>query len=124
MYKDAKEELQRLEDALLEEDLPEEELPEEPADEETPEAISVEDLMAETRRIDIIENGEEQIPDLAETRRIYNTDQLDVDLEEYTQQVQEEPKSLTGLLITATALAAGVIGVLVWWLVRYGAMLG
>lgn len=124
MYKDAKEELQRLEDALLEEDLPGEELPEEPIDEETPEALSQEELLAETRRIGSLEEAEELIPDFAETRRIYNADQLDVDLEDYAELVQEEPKSLTGLVIAAVALAAGVIGVLVWWLVRYGALLG
>lgn len=131
MYKDAKEELKRLEDALLEEDVPEEEeQPEELAEEEeqpdelAEEEKTAQDLMAQTRRIGSLEEAETLIPDLAETLRIFNADQLDVDLEEYAEAVQEEPKSITGLIITAAALAVGVMGVLVWWLVRYGAMLG
>ncbi len=115
MYKDAREELQRLEDALLEE---------EAIEEETLEEDTEEALLAATQRIESLEQVEEQTPDLAATRRIYNADPLDVDLEDYARQVQEAPKSLTGLIIAAAALAAGVIGILVWWLLRYGAMLG
>lgn len=128
MYKDAKEELQRLEDALLEEDVPEEELPEEDLpEEELPEEPAEDEeaakaLMAETRRIGSFEEAEELISDLAATRRIYNADQLDVDLEEYAEAVQQEPKGMNGLIITAAALAAGVVGILVWWLLRYGVL--
>lgn len=122
MYKDAEEELQRLEEALLEEEIPEE-LPEESAGEQFSEEPKPEADLAATRRIESVEEAEALTPDLAATRRIYNADQLDVNLEEYAQQVQEETGHLTGLIITAAVLAAGVIGILVWWLVRYGALL-
>ncbi len=111
MYKDAKEELQRLEEALLEEELLEEVLTEEnfPEDEEI--FQEPEESLEETRRIT-------QLP-----KDFYNTDDTDVELEEYAQHVQEDTRGLTGLTVTAILLAAGIVGILVWWALRYGGML-
>ena len=115
MYKDAKEELQRLENALLEEELPE--IPVEEGEE-------LDSLLAETRRITGLVDPEDVTPDMGATRRIYNADRTDVDIKDYTEQVMENTGSLTGLSITAAVLAAGIIGVLLWWFLRYGGILG
>ncbi len=56
---------------------------------------------------------------------IYNADKTDEDLESYGQQVQEPArKSLTGLVVTAVLLTAGILGVVIWWLVRFGGAFG
>ena len=115
MYKDAKEELQRLENALLEEELTQ--IP----DEEN-EDLNL--LMAETRRITGLEDADDIVPDMEATRRIYNADRTDVDMKDYTEQILENTGSLTGLSITAAVLAAGIVGVLLWWFLRYGGILG
>ena len=102
MYKDAEEELKRLEDALLEEEeiQPEEDLVE-PSD--------------ETRVFHW------QPEELKKAGRIYNTDKTDEDLELFSEAVHSgEQKSLTGWIITAVALAAGIVAVVIWWIVRYG----
>ena len=104
MYQDAKEELQRLEEALLEEDILEEDFPEEEISQEE------EEIFEQTRRI-----GE--LP-----KEFYNTDDTDVELEEYAQQVQEDNRGLVGLTVAAILLASGIVGILIWWVLRYGGM--
>ncbi|MBQ4641517.1 MAG: hypothetical protein IJB47_02765 [Oscillospiraceae bacterium] len=112
MYQDAKEELKRLEDALLEEELLEEALAEEEFLEDEELSQEPEASLEETRRITQLPKG------------FYNTDHTDVELEEYAQQVQEDTRGLTGLTVTAILLAAGIVGILIWWVLRYGGMLG
>lgn len=57
--------------------------------------------------------------------RIYNTDKTDEDLSDYGEQIREPAgKSLTGLMVTAALLTAGILGVVIFWLVRYGGVLG
>ena len=125
MFKDAQEELKRLEAELL---------AQEPASEEDP---SIDDilndaelnaLLSDTQTISNVEGYENysnqygKAP-LEATRayQIYNTDHTDTDLEEYAQTVLEPKKtqSLTGLIITAAVLSAGILGVILWWVIRY-----
>ncbi len=54
------------------------------------------------------------------TDNIYNSDNLDEDLDSFSEEVREPKKdSLTGLLITALLLTAGILIVVAWWLIRY-----
>ena len=51
---------------------------------------------------------------------VYNTDWTDEDLEDYSDEVYEEPKDdLRGLVVLAMFLLAGILGVLAFWAVRY-----
>ena len=119
MYKDAQEELKRLEDALLEEEevLPEEE---EAAEEEDIDALleQAKELMQET-------SDETQVfhwdPETIKNARVYNTDRMDGDLDSFSETVRDgEKQNLTGLIITAIALATGIVLVLIWWIIRFG----
>lgn len=88
MFQDEKEELERLQKALMEE----------PEDEEQ-----------------IEEEFSLDYDDCA-----YNADLCDEDLEDYALEVQEEPdRGLTGLALTALLLALGVLGVILWFFLRY-----
>ena len=109
MYKDAEEELKRLEDALLEE---EEIQPEEDMD------VLLEQLDELSDETQVFHW---QPVELKKAGRIYNTDKTDEDLEQFSEAVHSgEKKSLTGWIITAVALAAGIVAVVIWWIVRYG----
>ncbi len=64
---------------------------------------------------------EESLPAPAEEKvEVYNTDRTDEDLEEFSKTVMtEEKKSLTGLAVTVIVLLAAILGVIVFWMVRY-----
>ena len=112
MYKDAREELKRLEEALLEE--------EEPQEEELQEETEEEDvtLLLEDIKGFLGEDEEATIP------HVYNTDRTDTDLDSYSEEVHSGQKqSLTGLVILAVALALGIVAIVVWWVIRYGGVL-
>ena len=94
MFRDAKEELQRLEQELLE-------------TQEQPD-----------------EEPEEDYVNYPVDCRVYNTDRTDVDLEEFSQRVREPEKSLTGWIVLAFALMTGIICVLGYWILRYLGVLG
>ena len=53
--------------------------------------------------------------------RIYNSDITDRDLEAYSQEVYEPKKQsdILALSILALALATAIIGVVIWWILRY-----
>ena len=51
---------------------------------------------------------------------VYNADRCDEDLEAYAEQVLDETEQGTsGLAIAALLLALGVLGVLLWFLLKY-----
>ena len=51
---------------------------------------------------------------------VYNTDHTDVDLESFAEEVRAGKKqSLRGPLITVILLSAGILAVLIFWLIRY-----
>ncbi len=98
MHEDTKQELERLERALLEEETV---------------VIPRDDAL-----LDACEEQE------SENVQIYNTDRTDTDLEAFSDAVMEgESKSLMGLVITAAVLTAAVAGVLICWLIRYGGLI-
>lgn len=55
---------------------------------------------------------------------IYNTDKTDTDLEAFSESVRNEKrkKRLIGLLIYNAAVIAGIVCVLIFWLIRYRAL--
>ena len=131
MFRDAKEELRRLEAELLAAEreeseqaradrLLEEFLAEEDGDFEDDEdilAIYPESLVSRGTPYRNFSNnyGRGRPAPVA-----YNTDSVDEDLEEYSDEVYEEPKDdLRGLILLAMVLLAGILGMLAFWAVRY-----
>jgi len=120
MYKDAKEELKRLEEALLEE--------EEDQQAETAEAAEtdIDALLEQTKEMLEKSSDETQVfhwspEELQRSGRVYNADRTDEDLQQFAEQVRDGgKKSLTGWIITAAVLAAGIAAVVIWWIIRYG----
>ena len=87
MFKDREDALRKMEQALMEEESLTEEVLE---DEDDP--------------------WDEDFPD------IYNTDDSDEDLEDYSHRVQEEPeKGILGLALLAIGLMAGIFLLAVYW---------
>ncbi len=84
MYQDAKEELKRLEEALLEEDTLQEEQPQQ------------EDDILQWN----IDQAISDIPDLPKAER--------------------QDRLVFWLIVTIIALTAGIVGMVVFWLIRYG----
>lgn len=123
MFKDRNKELQRLEQALLEDE--EEELL--PA-EDTAEAD--EDLLTEEALDELLEDvapGKNSVPYQNFSNdygHIYNSDVTDTDLDEYCEEILEEPApSYSGLVILACLLALGILGMVIYLLLRYGGIL-
>ena len=91
MFKDRDEALKQMSDALL--------------DEAEPEALWEEDIW------------EEELPDEA----AYNADPAGEDLDLYSQELSRSPqKGITGLALTAMGLMAAILGLLIYWVVRFG----
>lgn len=91
MFKDRDEALKQMSDALLEEAEPEE--------------LWEEDIW------------EEELPD----EDAYNADPAGEDLELYSQELSRSPqKGITGLALTAMGLMAAILGLLIYWVVRFG----
>lgn len=123
MFKDRNEELQRLEQALLEDEEEEVSLAEEPGEED-------EDLLTEEALDELLEDvapGKNAVPYQNFSNdygHIYNSDIADTDLDEYCEEVLEEPApSYTGLVILACLLALGILGMVIFMLLRYGGIL-
>lgn len=132
MFKDTKKELERLQQALLEEQEDEEveALPEESEDLLTDEEL--ERLLGETTAAEpgpVVYRNQandygRQLRNYANGYRASNTDRTDVDLEQYSKEVEQASRGRSsGLAITALLLAAGILLVLIWWAVRFGGLL-
>lgn len=98
MFKDTEKELKRIEEELLQE---EQAIP-----------TDTDELIAQLREeLD----GEAYIDD----SQAYNADRVDVDPEELSQALEQPQKEkLTGLVVAALLLTAGILGILAWWAVR------
>ena len=82
--------------------------------------------MDATRRVYAPEdlNSARKVPvsrDSGNTPKVYNSDRIDGDLQSYCDELEEKPGrgSITGLVVTAAVLSAGILAVLIWWIVRY-----
>lgn len=98
MHKDQKEELERLEAALMEMDQPEE-----PEEEDMDQWL--EDLFADEE------------DDCVESYDVYNTDDTDVELEEYSQDVHEGRRGggcLIPILLFLTLVLCALVGFMLW----------
>lgn len=101
MFQDKEEELKRLEEALL-------------AEEETEEEQEISQPQDATMVFQPVAE-----PAGVSPRKVYNTDVLDTDLDDFSRRV-ERPKGegLTGLVILAILLTAGVVCAVIWWVLR------
>ena len=110
LFKDKKQALEELDQLLQEES----EEPEEVLEEE---AFSEDELAEEPEAPAVIYHN--YANDYG--RRIYNTDRTDTDLDDYSNQVYQPKKSSDIKLLTAIAftLAAAILGVVIWWVIRY-----
>lgn len=124
MFRDKEEELQRLSRQLREMEEPETVTEEEP---------DMDELLEEDSKIGDMTDGVyrnasngygQNLRNFASGYKAYNGDKVDVDLEELSDELlaEDEPeeKSLTGLVVAAFIIAAAVVGVLVYWLIRGG----
>lgn len=129
MARDQEEELQRLDEALWEdEDWEDEEDDQEDEDlleEETLDQLLHDEAPGSGSRIyRNYSNGYGQkLRNYASGYRAYNSDRCDVDLDDYSESVRKEKPAGAGLVILACVLTAGIVAVLIWWLLRYGGML-
>ena len=133
MFQDAKEELKRLEQQLLAEE-------DEPVQEESAEDISSEELeelkqllesdsekpmITEDDDFDIVRNFDGQVRNFANNYKAYNSDKTDTDLESYSEEIRypSQDRSESFLTVLALVLLAGILGILVWWLIRFKGLL-
>ena len=133
MFKDAQKELKRLEELLEEE---EEELSEEEPEEEFDEAFFGEyedepqnddDAFDEEEWEQIhatlvfrsgAEKFRQQLAAQQAGSRAYNSDRTDLDPEDLEEELSGE-KSLTGLVALTVLLTLGIVGMVIWFLLRY-----
>ena len=114
MFRDAKEELARLEDALLEEEAQEEPEFLEEAPGEDPDVY-----------VNYANDYGRNLRNFASGYKAYNTDTTDTDLDSFSKEVYESKKeNLKGLWITALVLIIAIFGVLVWGFLRFGGVFG
>ena len=132
MFKDAQKELKRLEELLEEE---EEEGSEEEPEEEFDEAFfgEYEDEPQNDDEFDeeeweqihatlVFRSGAEkfrqQLAAQQAGSRAYNSDQTDLDPEDLEEELSGG-KSLTGLVVLTVLLTLGIVGMVIWFLLRY-----
>lgn len=123
MFRDKEEELRRLSAELRAEEevqeAPEQEEPDFSLDEDT----DIADMAGGVYRNASNDYGR-GLRNYASGYRAYNADKTEVDPQALSDEVlcedEEEEKSLTGLVITAFVLSAGVVGMLIYWLVWGG----
>ena len=100
MFRDRQQELERLRDELLEEEEQEVQV----SSQEDDDLLS-DEMLNQLLGIEV---------------HSYNADRVDLDPQKLSEEVlkPEEPK-LTGLLVTAGLLTAGIFLVVLWWVLRY-----
>lgn len=130
MFRDRDEELQRLEEALLEEEEEEqkqrieEEIEEERQKARRDEAEEEEEDDISFYQPDDTEDDEaDTFPNYANNYRAYNSDRVDVDLDEYSEQVRQEPKRGSCLLTLALILLCGILVMLILFLLKFQGIL-
>ncbi len=124
MFKDASEELERLQAELLAEEEPEEEYEEEETYEEDP--WLYEDTAPEGDPV-IYQNYSndygKELRNYASGYRAYNSDITDEDLEDYSEQVRQGRGSGSFLGVLAILLVLALLAVLLaWWLYERGVL--
>ena len=116
LFKDKKQALEEL-DQLLQEEIeePDKDLEDEEFDEEEFEDEEFDDEEPEAPAV-IYHNYANDYG-----RRIYNTDRADTDIDDYSDQVYEPQSNsdIKALTAVAIALTAAILGVVIWWLIRF-----
>lgn len=141
MFKDTEEELRRLEAELLaqeEEEEDWEEVEEEEAWQEPVEINALDEDLLNNRELDILLEDTQVFGEAGAYQnhanhygagannpaRIYNSDRLEQTPEELSDELLEEPRrNTTALVVLACLLAAGILCVAVWWLLRFRGVL-
>ncbi len=118
MFKDTKQELDRLEQELFSE--PQEEPPVDILEDPELRRLLQEDVPEE-----VPVPQEPAIRNFANGYQAYNTDGSDLDLDGYSDEVyqgQEGPR-LRGLVIAVLLLTCGILTVVLWWVLRFKGIL-
>ena len=121
MFRDASEELERLKAELLAEEEPEEEFQEEPEDEPEDEFQNDYDDTRPAHEPAVFKNYSNDygngLRNYASGYRAYNTDPADEDLDDYSEEVYEEPQKRGGgcLAVMAILLAFLLLGLVLAW---------
>ena len=126
MFRDRDEELQRLQQLLEEDEIPApEKKDDELLDEETVDALlGADGQTADAGAYQNFSNGYgQQIPETE--GRFYNGDRVDVDLEEFSEEVcaPEKKRSGTGLLVFLLLCMLAALGFMIWLYWRMGGFL-
>lgn len=77
-------------------------------------------LLAQTQTIGQTADYRNHSNDYGAAVQAYNTDRTELDPETLSEELETEDKKVTtGLIATALLLSAGIVGVVVWWIIRY-----
>ena len=118
MNRDRQEELQRLENELLEQ---EDVLDEETLDEFEQDDTRIGDAPAVYQNF--ANNYGKDLRNFASGYKAYNADHVDVDIEEFSQEVQEDtPAAPVWIPVLLTVLIGAVVGAIVWFYLSLGGM--
>lgn len=126
MFKDTEEALRRFEAELLAQEQ-EEEQEENPAEETIDDLLSDEELNLLLQDTQVIgsavryQNHANGFTQPQKAPHIYNSDNVEQDPEVLSDQLLEEKRSggTGGLVALACVLTLGIVGILIWWLIRF-----
>ena len=121
MFRDAKEELDRLEAELLDVETPEEEAEELQEEEEALlDEEELDALLSDDQKFGSGE-GADIYKNYSNGYRAYNSDKTETSPEELSQELMKAPRDpvVTWLTALALLLAAGILGVMVWVLINF-----
>ena len=123
MFRDKDEELQRLQEQLLEEEEVSEEVPEE--EDDLFDGFEEEEDPGEDPQVyrNFSNDYGKGLRNFASGYKAYNGDTTDVDLEQFSEDVQRGPAAVPWLLIVILVLMAVVVGAIAWFCIRTGGWL-
>ena len=117
MNRDREEELQRLENELLEQEELVEEVEEDFEEEDC--QIGEDPVVYQN----FANNYGKDLRNFASGYKAYNADHVDVDIEEFSQEVQEDtPAAPVWIPVLLTVLIGAVVGAIVWFYLSLGGM--
>lgn len=120
MFRDTKEELDRLEAELLAQEEPAQ------SQEDALEEALLDEILKEYGADAQQEESTVIYKNYSNGYTAYNSDKTDEDLEEFSEAVREPKKdrSILVLSIVALVLMAGILGILAWWIVNLRGLFG
>ena len=125
MFRDRDEALRRLEEALLEEeeDEREKQMQEQIQEELRKARQEDEDDISDYQPEDTEDDESGTFRNFANNYRAYNSDRVDVDLDEYSERIRQEPKRGSCLLTLVVVLLCGIFVMLILFMLKFQGIL-